>query len=1516
MNTRLTALRSALLLTLFLLTAGWAWGQTDLAGWTFPSAPSATVIAAECGEFQSSANIYMNGTNGSSTFTGITGFAGHTPSTTYQVCNVDSDTQALAIVGTTNNNKGIVFKFPTTGYEDLKLSYSTRGTNTGYTTHVWSYSTDGIGFTNFETKTGRQSTSFSTQTIDFSSITTLDNKANVYIKVTISGATGNPGGNNRFDNIKFYATETTTADHTITVTQATGGTITPGTSGVNDGEDISFTAAADECHTFGYWVVDGSNAGNSNPYEFTNVTTDHNITAVFNATAPFTIMASAGANGSVSPNGATSVNCGASQIFTIIADSGYAVNDVLVDGVSVGTVNSYTFENVTENHTISASFIEYTGPCLEESFESDSPPAPGWIYSDVKHGTNNPRTGARTATFTSNNQYIISPLITSPSDLSFWYRRSSSSPSNPGFKVQVSTSVSGPWTDIGNITSFTTTYTEFTADLSSYSNLYIKILHTRTSGSNEIYLDDFVVFCNGSSNPADTHFRSQADGSWTNSSTWESSEDGISWHDATSYPGASAESVVILADHTVEINSPAAVVTNTTVYGTIEVTTAGAYSVEGEQNGIELTIENGGVFLVNSPGEFTVPAGNAFGLVKTGGKLVAGPNMGSGTAFVDAYAGYQNGIFYFGDGGICEWDNSSTEFGSSSPEDNDIFFPYEEGDMPILRIVTTPGYSFGNDSTDNVLNCVLEIIEPAAFTVKQGTSSSPQKTKTIVGGVRGSGKLIMEDNCGPLIIGGNGTYHLDNIVPELGGTATIVTNSTSDRLRFPNGATVPSGANFTIENNANAVKSFQRISGTFNINGTLDITNQGITNSNTGGISVNNGGTLRTRHTGGLWGTGSAIPGNTANLALNEGSTVEYYATENQSISSGKDYYHIIFSGEGIKTPQNATNVHTNGSITITGNPIVDYTGHNLGLTGSNTNFTMDGGKLIIGTGGTQPRPGGTYNISGGAIEFTGNSVTNIKVGPDYYDVIISGENKTPNGKTLNIQNILSVTPSGKFIIPSTPDFGSPDFESPYVINALKGVQVETGGELTFKNNAQLMQDADADNEGHIRMERKFTFSDMILGKQYNFVSAPVTNPDTDIKSSIYAPAIPQSVQQYNEANYYFYETNAPYIPGKGYAVQEVEGTDEIGQFTGTPNNGNNLSFMLKKSTPDGGFNLVGNPYPSNLDIDKLYSDNSNRIEPDFYFWDNRGNEQFTQQGSQYEGDHYAKYNALSTTGTSAAVGVGGTYEERIPTKNVKAMTGFMVQATANDVPLNFNNAQRLTESGPGFFGKGQNFDQPQMDRYWLTMETPGGISVMNAVVYFDQGNDNLWLDDTESFGGSDDLYTIADGHKLSIQGKAPFRINDELPLGYRAFGTGTHIISVYDSEGIFAESQDIWLIDRLLNRIVNLSRKPYKFMTRSGDYANRFKIIYRPANQPVDVNVSTNAVRLLKVGQQIEISSTIDPISEVEVFDLNSRPVFKKNEINQNKFSFDTNSFNHQIVIITVKTKTGETTTKKFVVN
>jgi hypothetical protein len=70
----------------------------------------------------------------------------------------------------------------------------------------------------------------------------------------------------------------------------------------------------------------------------------------------YTITASAGPHGSISPSGATVVASGGSRSYTITPDLGYQVDDVLVDGVSVGAVTSYDFNNVTAGHTISAGF--------------------------------------------------------------------------------------------------------------------------------------------------------------------------------------------------------------------------------------------------------------------------------------------------------------------------------------------------------------------------------------------------------------------------------------------------------------------------------------------------------------------------------------------------------------------------------------------------------------------------------------------------------------------------------------------------------------------------------------------------------------------------------------------------------------------------------------------------------------------------------------------------------------------------------------------------------------------------------------------------------------------------------------------------------------------------------------------------------------------------------------------------------------------------------------------------------
>jgi len=80
------------------------------------------------------------------------------------------------------------------------------------------------------------------------------------------------------------------------------------------------------------------------------------VNCSFTVTVNPTITATAGANGSINPSGDVIVNSGANQQFTLFANTGYHVDSVIVNGVKVDSMTSYTFTNVTANHTIRAVF--------------------------------------------------------------------------------------------------------------------------------------------------------------------------------------------------------------------------------------------------------------------------------------------------------------------------------------------------------------------------------------------------------------------------------------------------------------------------------------------------------------------------------------------------------------------------------------------------------------------------------------------------------------------------------------------------------------------------------------------------------------------------------------------------------------------------------------------------------------------------------------------------------------------------------------------------------------------------------------------------------------------------------------------------------------------------------------------------------------------------------------------------------------------------------------------------------
>ena len=84
------------------------------------------------------------------------------------------------------------------------------------------------------------------------------------------------------------------------------------------------------------------------------------------------ITASCNAGGTISPSGVSNIKKYADQTYTIQANEGYFIRSVKVDGDELGAVDTYTFERITDNHTISVTFEAYGAVDLGAPIVTDS----------------------------------------------------------------------------------------------------------------------------------------------------------------------------------------------------------------------------------------------------------------------------------------------------------------------------------------------------------------------------------------------------------------------------------------------------------------------------------------------------------------------------------------------------------------------------------------------------------------------------------------------------------------------------------------------------------------------------------------------------------------------------------------------------------------------------------------------------------------------------------------------------------------------------------------------------------------------------------------------------------------------------------------------------------------------------------------------------------------------------------------------------------------------------------------
>ena len=164
---------------------------------------------------------------------------------------------------------------------------------------------------------------------------------------------------------------------------------------VSGGTEIDLPTPSRSGYTFEGWY-DG-NTRVSDPYNVTKTVTltaewdykddDHGSSSSGSSSSVrrYDIEADAGRGGDISPDGRVRVRRGEDQTFRITADDGWEIYDVEVDGESVGAVSRYTFENVREDHTISATFRQ-TGAQTEEAQLPFLDVAEGaWYYDAVAY---------------------------------------------------------------------------------------------------------------------------------------------------------------------------------------------------------------------------------------------------------------------------------------------------------------------------------------------------------------------------------------------------------------------------------------------------------------------------------------------------------------------------------------------------------------------------------------------------------------------------------------------------------------------------------------------------------------------------------------------------------------------------------------------------------------------------------------------------------------------------------------------------------------------------------------------------------------------------------------------------------------------------------------------------------------------------------------------------------------------------------------------------------------------------
>ncbi len=494
---------------------------------------------------------------------------------------------------------------------------------------------------------------------------------------------------------------------------------------------------------------------------------------------------------------------------------------------------------------------------------------------------------------------------------------------------------------------------------------------------------------------------------------------------------------------------------------------------------------------------------------------------------------------------------------------------------------------------------------------------------------------------------------------------------------------------------------------------------------------------------------------------------------------------------------------------------------------------------------------------------------------------------------------------------------------------------------FTVENDASLIQINDVANTGDINVERTAN----IRKTDYVYWSTPVIDfPVTNISPNTSTGFIYQWLPTTGNIYGNWIYANENMINGKGYIVRGPNNftnttQDFTATLTGVPNNGN-ITKTISRGTytgpeytgpsttlvtsKDDNWNLIGNPYPSAIDVNTFLTVNTD-IEGSVRIW-THGTAISATNSDPFYNDYTFNYSALdyiihNGTGTLSGPATFSGY--------IGSGQGFFVLMNDNPTPtsssVTFNNNMRSSSYANNDFYRtsntSENINSSQKHRVWLDLINATTNTSNKTLVGYVNGATNdkdrmfdayLDMDENQQF------YSLINTEKVTIQGRpTPFLDTDQVPLGVKLTNNGSYTIAISDLDGTFTdENTNVYLEDTYLQIIHNLKNSPYTFTANTGEINDRFILRYNENSLNTDFfDVDETAVTVFSVNDIIKINSTNHQLKDIVVYDMLGRKIISKYNINSNSLQIENLKISNGTLLVEVTLQNGYKLIKKVVI-